>query len=115
MISSPERKDMGSGSTALLHKGAGRMETWIDAKGTEGRYQISSKGRIRCMPRYIKGKNGNIRRLPMQVLGLTVQEVRLVREKLAEGVHPYRVAEEMGISRKAVSKIKSGRSYAWLH
>lgn len=31
------------------------------------------------------------------------------------GIHPYEIAEKMGISRKMVSKIKSGRSYAWLN
>ena len=90
------------------------METWKDIEGYENRYQISSEGRLRCMPRYVRGRNGSTRRLPMQVLELTRKQVLSVREKIDEGKHPYVIAEEMGISRKVVSKIKSGRSYAWL-
>ena len=90
------------------------METWKDIEGYENRYQISSEGRLRCMPRYVRGRNGSTRRLPMQVLELTRKQVLSVREQIAEGKHPYVIAEEMGISRKVVSKIKSGRSYAWL-
>lgn len=90
------------------------MDTWKDVKDMEGRYQINSKGQIRVLPRYIK-KNGVVRLLPMQVLELTVGEVRLIKKRLAEGEHPYTIAEDMGISRKVVSKIKSGRSYAWLN
>ena len=90
------------------------METWKDIEGYENRYQISSEGRLRCMPRYVRGRNGSTRRLPMQVLELTRQQVLCVKGQLAEGKHPYVLAEEMGISRKVVSKIKLGRSYAWL-
>lgn len=90
------------------------METWKDIEGYENRYQISSEGRLRCMPRYVRGRNGSTRRLPMQVLELTRKQVLSVREKIDEGKHPHVIAEEMGISRKVVSKIKSGRSYAWL-
>ena len=78
------------------------MEIWKDIKGQEGRYQISNTGRLRRMPRYVKGKNGSLRRLPMQML------------KLEEGEHVLKIAEEFNISRKVVSKIKSGRSYAWV-
>lgn len=90
------------------------METWKDIEGYENRYQISSEGRLRCMPRYVRGRNGSTRRLPMQVLELTRKQVLSVREQIEEGKHPYVIAEEMGISRKVVSKIKSRRSYAWL-
>lgn len=90
------------------------METWKDIEGYENRYQISSEGRLRCMPRYVRGRNGSTRRLPMQVLELTRQQVLCVKGQLAEGKHPYVIAEEMGISRRVVSKIKLGRSYAWL-
>ena len=90
------------------------METWKDIEGFENRYQVSSEGRLRCMPRYVKGRSGSYRRLPMQILELRMDEVLKIKELLAEGVHPYAIAEDMGISRKVVSKIKSGRSYAWL-
>jgi len=90
------------------------METWKDIEGQENRYQISSAGRIRRMPRYVRGRNGSYRRLPAQILELTVDEVLNIKHRLTEGIHPYVIAEEMGISRKVVSKIKSGRSYAWL-
>lgn len=91
------------------------METWKDIEGYENKYQISSEGRLRSMPRYVRGRNGSTRRLPMQVLELTKEQVLSVRGQLAEGKHPYSIAEEMGISRKVVSKIKAGRSYAWLN
>ena len=90
------------------------METWKDIEGQENRYQISSEGRIRRMPQYVRGRNGSYRRLPVQILELTKEEVLKIKQLLREGVHPYVIAEEMGISRKVVSKIKSGRSYAWL-
>lgn len=91
------------------------METWKDIEGYENRYQISNIGRLRSMPRYVKGRNGVVRRLPMQLLELSKEQVLYVRKQLAEGKHPYSIAEEMGISRKVVSKIKLGRSYAWLN
>ena len=91
------------------------MEIWKDIKGQEGRYQISSStGRLRRMPRYVKGKNGSLRRLPMQMLELTYDEVKKIKRKLEEGEHVLKIAEEFNISRKVVSKIKSGRSYAWV-
>ena len=85
------------------------MEIWKDIKGQEGRYQISSTGRLRRMPRYVKGKNGLLRRLE-----LTYDEVKKIKRKLEEGEHVLKIAEEFNISRKVVSKIKSGRSYAWV-
>ena len=90
------------------------METWKDIEGQENRYQISSEGRIRRMPQYVRGRNGSYRRLPVQILELTMDEVLKIKQLLTKGVHPYVIAEEMDISRKVVSKIKSGRSYAWL-
>lgn len=91
------------------------MERWKDIEGMEGKYQISSQGRIRCMPHYVKCRGGYTRRLPMKVLELKYDEVLQVKRMLAGGIHPYEIAEKMGISRKMVSKIKSGRSYAWLN
>ena len=95
-------------------KGDVRMEIWKDIKGQEGRYQISNTGRLRRMPRYVKGKSGSLRRLPMQTLELTYDEVKKIKRKLEEGEHVLKIAEEFNISRKVVSKIKSGRSYAWV-
>ena len=37
-----------------------------------------------------------------------------IKRKLEEGEHVLKIAEEFNISRKVVSKIKSGRSYAWV-
>lgn len=91
------------------------MEQWKDIEGMDGRYQISDQGRIRCMPRYVKCRGGHVRRLPMKVLELKYGEVLQIKRMLADGVHPFEIAEKMGISRKMVSKIKSGRSYAWLN
>ena len=76
------------------------MEVWKDIKGQEGRYQISSTGRLR--------------RMPMQMLELTYDEAKKIKRKLEEGEHVLKIAEEFNISRKVVSKIKSGRSYAWV-
>lgn len=91
------------------------MENWKDIEGMENRYQVSSEGKIRCMPRYVRGRNGSFRRLPMKVLELKVDEVLRIKQMLADSIHPHEIAEQMGISRKMVSKIKSGRSYAWLN
>ena len=63
-------------------------------QGQEGRYQISSTGRLRRMPRYVKGKNGSLRRLPMQMLELTSDEVKKIKRMLEEGEHVLKIAEE---------------------
>ena len=86
------------------------MKDWKDIKGLEGRYQMSSDGSIRVLPRFVAG-----RKLPMKVLDLKYQEVQEIKKRLSEGEHPYHIAETMGVSRKVVSKIKSGRSYAWIN
>lgn len=86
------------------------MNNWKDIKGLEGRYQINGDGSIRILPHYVGG-----RKLPMKVLDLKYQEVQEIKRRLAAGEHPYSIASEMGISRKVVSKIKSGRSYAWIN
>lgn len=50
----------------------------------------------------------------MQTLELTYDGVKKIKRKLEEGEHVLKIAEEFNISRKVVSKIKSGRSYAWV-
>lgn len=45
---------------------------------------------------------------------LTYDEVKKIKRMLEEGEHVLKIAEEFNISRKVVSKIKSGRSYAWV-
>ncbi len=115
MISSPKGNGTGGRNAALYIKEVWGLERWKDIEGMEGRYQISDQGRIRCMPRYVKCRGGSVRRLPMKVLELKYDEVLQIKRMLAGSVHPYEIAEKMGISRKMVSKIKSGRSYAWLN
>ena len=115
MISSPEGHGTGGGNAVLYIKEGFALEQWKDIEGQEGRYQISSQGRIRCMPCCVKCRGGYVRRLPMKVLELKYDEVLQIKRMLAGGIHPYEIAEKMGISRKMVSKIKSGRSYAWLN
>lgn len=85
-------------------------ETWTDIPGLEGKYQISNMGRYKRLSRYIQG-----RRLTEEILPLNQSQVREVKERLGrrEHVYEYDIADSMGISRKTVSKIKSGRSYAW--
>lgn len=83
-------------------------ETWTDIPGLEGKYQISSKGRYKRLSRYVQG-----RRLQEEVLPLNQSQVREVRERLGNKEHVYDIADSMGISKKTVSKIKLGRSYAW--
>lgn len=72
-------------------------ETWTDIPGLEGKYQISNMGR----------------RLTEEILPLNQSQVREVKERLGRREHVYDIADSMGISRKTISKIKSGRSYAW--
>ena len=83
-------------------------ETWTDSPGLEGKYQISNMGRYKRLSRYIQG-----RRLTEEILPLNQSQVREVKERLGRREHVYDIADSMGISRKTVSKIKSGRSYAW--
>lgn len=115
MSSSPKGHGMGGRNAALYIKEVVGLERGKDIERMEGRYQISDKGRIRYMPRYVKCRGGFARRLPMKVLELQYDEVLQIKWMLAGGIHPYEIAEKMGISRKMVSKIKSGRSYAWLN
>ena len=82
-------------------------ETWTDIPGLEGKYQISNMGRYKRLSRYIQG-----RRLTEEILPLNQSQVREVKERLGRR-DVYDIADSMGISRKTVSKIKSGRSYAW--
>ena len=86
------------------------MKDWKDIEGMEGRNQISGDGSIRILPHYAGG-----RKLPMKVLDLKYQEVLEIKSRLAGGEHPYSIAEDMGVSRKVISRIKSGRSYGWIN
>lgn len=86
------------------------MRNWKDIEGMEGRYQISSDGSIRVLPHFVKG-----RKVPMKVLELKYQEVVEIKKRLAQGEHPYSIAENMSVSRKIISRIKSGRSYGWIN
>lgn len=36
------------------------MEEWRDIKGFEGRYQVSNKGRVRSLPRYVNNHTGQL-------------------------------------------------------
>lgn len=83
-------------------------EIWTDVPGLEGQYQISSTGRYKRLSRYVRG-----RKLPEVVLPLNQRQVKEIKERLGRKEHVYDIADRMGISRKTVSKIKSGRSYAW--
>ena len=74
-------------------------ETWTDIPGLEGKYQISNMGRYK--------------RLTEEILPLNQSQVREVKERLGRREHVYDIADSMGISGKTISKIKSGRSYAW--
>ena len=92
-----------------IHRGVVLMkETWTDIPGLEGKYQISNMGRYKRLSRYIQR-----RRLTEEILPLNQSQVREVKERLGRREHVYDIADSMGISRKTVSKIKSGRSYAW--
>lgn len=86
------------------------MKDWKDIEGMEGRYQISNDGSICVLPHFVRG-----RKIPMKVLDLKYQEVVEIKKRLAQGEHPYHIAEDMGVSRKVISRIKSGRSYGWIN
>ena len=40
------------------HYDVGPVEIWADIKGYEGRYQVSTLGRIKSLPRNRRGKKG---------------------------------------------------------
>lgn len=42
------------------------QEIWYDIEGWEGYYQISSLGRVKSLPRILKGRNNNIYRIPTE-------------------------------------------------
>lgn len=86
------------------------MKDWKDIEGMKGRYQISGDGSIRVLPHFVRG-----RKMSMKVLDLKYQEVVAIKKRLAQGEHPYCIAEDMGVSRKVISRIKSGRSYGWIN
>jgi len=84
-------------------------EIWSDIPGLEGKYQVSNRGRYKRCRIYVHG-----RQLAEEILPLGKDMVYGIKEALSRGEHVYDIAERFGVSRKVVSKIKSGRSYAWV-
>ena len=37
------------------------MEIWVDINGYEGLYQVSDKGNVRSVDRYVSSKNNSVR------------------------------------------------------
>lgn len=46
-------------------------EIWTDIQGYEGRYEISSWGRVKSCERYVKSNNGNLRKVKERILRLS--------------------------------------------
>ncbi len=49
----------------------GSVELWADIKGYEGRYQVSSLGRVKSLARTRRGKNGCEVPMPETIMALT--------------------------------------------
>lgn len=49
------------------------MEIWKDVVGYEGRYQVSSEGRVKSLARMRKGKNGGQVPLPEKIMKLRIK------------------------------------------
>ena len=50
----------------------GSAEMWADIRGYEGRYQVSTLGRVKSLARYRKGKSGGLVPLPELIMKLRV-------------------------------------------
>ena len=86
------------------------MKDWKDIDGMEGRYPMSGEGSMRVLPHFVRG-----RKAPMKILDLKYQEVVAIKKRLAQGEHPYCIAEDMGVSRNVISRINSGRSFGGIN
>jgi hypothetical protein len=49
----------------------GNVEMWADIRGYEGRYQVSTLGRVKSLARMRKGKNGSQVPMPEIIMALT--------------------------------------------
>lgn len=49
-------------------------EMWQDVRGYEGRYQVSSKGRVKSLARFRKGKSGSSVPMPERIMRLTTKK-----------------------------------------
>ena len=50
------------------------IELWADIRGYEGFYQISTKGRVKSLPRTRKGKNDSLVPMPERIMKLTIKK-----------------------------------------
>jgi len=50
------------------------VEMWMDVRGFEGRYQISSLGRVKSLSRMRRGKNGSQVPVPERIMALTAKK-----------------------------------------
>ena len=49
----------------------GSVEMWADIQGYEGRYQVSTLGRVKSLARFRRGKNNGLVPMPERIMRLT--------------------------------------------
>jgi hypothetical protein len=49
----------------------GNVEMWADIRGYEGRYQVSTLGRVKSLARNRRGKSGGVVPIPERIMRLT--------------------------------------------
>jgi len=52
---------------------AGNAEMWADVRGYEGRYQVSTFGRVKSLARVRKGKSGGVVPMPERMMALRIR------------------------------------------
>jgi hypothetical protein len=52
----------------------GNVEMWVDVKGYEGKYQVSSLGRVKSVARMRRGKSGSQVFMPERIMALTAKK-----------------------------------------
>jgi hypothetical protein len=52
----------------------GTAEVWADVRGYEGRYQISTYGRVKSLARLRKGKNNGVVPMPERMMTLRIKQ-----------------------------------------
>ena len=67
------------------------MEVWKDIKGLEGKYQISSLGRVKSLLRYAKSRNGSFRIHKERILkgGMNIWGYKIFQLCRGEGKRTY--------------------------
>ena len=64
----------------------GNVEMWADVKGYEGRYQVSTLGRVKSIARMRRGKSGCEVPVPEIIMALTPKKIQVEQNRMLKFV-----------------------------